>query len=88
VTKPKHLHKKGGVKARPFAERFNEKIDRSRGPESCWPWIARLTGAGYGTMSNGETQRSIARDYPVSRAMVGHIVRGANWSHVADSEAA
>lgn len=31
---------------------------------------------------SGETQAAVARDYPVSKAMVGRIMTGLNWSHV------
>lgn len=29
-------------------ERFWEKVDRSGGPEACWPWVALTSGSGYG----------------------------------------
>lgn len=31
---------------------------------------------------SGETQAAVARDFPVSKAMVGRIMTGLNWSHV------
>ena len=31
---------------------------------------------------SGETQAAVARDFPVSKAMVGRIMSGLNWSHV------
>lgn len=39
---------KGGRPARPVADRFWEKVDRSGGPDACWPWIAALEHDGYG----------------------------------------
>ncbi|MFW6116307.1 MAG: helix-turn-helix domain-containing protein, partial [bacterium] len=34
----------------------------------------------------GETQMSIARDFPVSQSAVSKIVRGENWGHVTGIE--
>lgn len=31
-------------------ERFWSKVDRSGGPEACWPWIAGCTADGYGSI--------------------------------------
>jgi hypothetical protein len=33
---------------RPIDERFWEKVDRSSGPNSCWPWTAAMGTTGYG----------------------------------------
>lgn len=35
---------------RPLAERFWEKVDRSGGPDACWPWLATKNRGGYGTI--------------------------------------
>jgi len=33
----------------PLADRFWPKVDKSGGPDSCWPWIAgKVGGTGYG----------------------------------------
>lgn len=32
----------GRFVARPLSERFWEKVDRSGGPDACWPWTASL----------------------------------------------
>jgi hypothetical protein len=32
----------------PLAERFWSKVDRSGGPDACWPWTGRCYAAGYG----------------------------------------
>jgi uncharacterized protein (DUF433 family) len=34
----------------------------------------------------GETQMSIARDFPVSQSAVSKILRGENWGHVTGIE--
>ena len=33
---------------RALAERFWEKVDRSAGPDACWPWTANRLPSGYG----------------------------------------
>lgn len=33
---------------RPLDQRFWEKVDRSGGPEACWPWTAYIARTGYG----------------------------------------
>jgi len=33
---------------RPLAERFWEKVDKSAGPDKCWPWTASRFPNGYG----------------------------------------
>ena len=35
---------------------------------------------------NGETQKAVASDYPVTRAMVSSIMAGQSWSHVTGIE--
>lgn len=37
-----------GREARPLAERFWEKVDRSAGPDACWPWTSATQPNGYG----------------------------------------
>lgn len=34
--------------ARPLADRFWEKVDRSAGPRDCWPWMGTIDRNGYG----------------------------------------
>lgn len=42
-------------KARPIEERFWEKVDKSGGPDACWPWMAYCnpTRGGYGSFMIG-----------------------------------
>lgn len=37
--------------SRKFIDRFWDRVDRSGGPDSCWPWLGGLTPAGYGRVS-------------------------------------
>lgn len=43
----------GAFKRRALVDRFNEKIDRSGGPDACWPWNAKTNGGGYGRIQRG-----------------------------------
>jgi hypothetical protein len=47
---PLKLRPKGGLNARPLGERFEEKVDRSRGADECHIWTGgKVAGsAGYG----------------------------------------
>lgn len=36
-----------------LAERFWPKVDRSGGPDACWPWTGRRDRGGYGRISSG-----------------------------------
>lgn len=35
-------------------KRFWAKVDRSHGPEACWPWMASIAGFGYGRFNCGD----------------------------------
>lgn len=48
-------------KSRPLRERFWSKVDRSGGPDACWPWTASLRGKGYGAISVGGKNRIAPR---------------------------
>ncbi len=41
------------VTMRPIEERFEEKVDRSGGPDACHPWIGALKPDGYGLIWMG-----------------------------------
>lgn len=48
---------RGEYKKRPIGERFWSKVDRSGGPDACWPWTAsrRLNGYGqFGVRAEGK----------------------------------
>ena len=37
----------------PLSSRFKSKIDRSSGPDGCWPWTGAINSHGYGTIRRG-----------------------------------
>jgi hypothetical protein len=39
-----------GYPARPIYTRFCEKVDKSAGPDQCWPWIGTINKRGYGQL--------------------------------------
>lgn len=49
---------------KPLPEKFWPKVDRSGGPNACWPWTGGKNSNGYGTMTIGfkadKTQRRIS----------------------------
>ena len=56
---PKHLYY-GEYAKRSLADRFNEKVDRSGGPDACWPWTGTLVN-GYGQIGYYEGRRLIKK---------------------------
>ena len=34
-------------------ERFWSKVDKSGGPDACWPWLGSINNRGYGRLTNG-----------------------------------
>lgn len=44
---------------RPPAERFHEKVDRSSGPDACWPWTGYVNKGGYGLFHLGTSKRTV-----------------------------
>lgn len=40
-----------------FAERFWARVDRSAGPDACWPWTGPKNAQGYGIVSGGTASR-------------------------------
>src|SRR5688500_3288032 len=50
------------------SERFWSHVDRSGGPEACWPWVGRLRNqAGYGSF------RTDGKTYVAHRWLLGHL---------------
>ncbi len=49
------------VQARPLAERFWRFVDKSGGPNACWPWTGGLDGHGYGLFERAGAHRTAYR---------------------------
>ena len=53
VRRNGHPELVGRPPGRPMADRLNEKVDRSAGPDGCWPFVGRLSREGYGRIRTG-----------------------------------
>ena len=49
-------HFNGGPKPKPVAVRLWAKVDRSTGPQGCWPWLGAKLPWGYGKMGIGSAR--------------------------------
>lgn len=63
-------------------ERFWPKVDRSGGPEACWPWLAGTTSEGYG-LFKAHDRCTTAHRYAWESAH-GAIPEGMEVDHVRD----
>lgn len=57
--------------------RFNRLVDRSAGPDACWPWTGALNKKGYGRFGNTTAQRACVlfdREIPIGHT-VDHLCR-------------
>lgn len=43
----------------PAIVRFDAKVDKSGGPDACWPWTAAKTPSGYGVFSESAQRRAV-----------------------------
>jgi hypothetical protein len=64
-------------------DRFNRRVDRSGGPDACWPWLGRIEPKGYGTMAVGGRQR-LAHRCAMALA-IGEVPRGKLVLHACDN---
>jgi hypothetical protein len=67
--------------------RFEAKIDRSGGPEACWPWTgSRLKGSGYGLIGEGGHRGRVLRANRVAYELAnGPIPSGLEVRHACDN---
>ena len=69
-----------------LAERFWAKVDRSGGPEACWPWTAGTAGRGYGSVRVGPASAGHDYAHRVAYALTnGPIPPGALIRHDCDN---
>lgn len=65
-------------------ERFWAKVDRSGGPDACWPWMATLTATRYGSFSiraSNRTKSCRAHRFAYE-LVIGPIPRGRELDHL------
>jgi hypothetical protein len=54
------------------AARFWSKVDRSGGPDACWPWTAGMFSTGYGAFKvDGRTLKASRMAYELSHGPLG-----------------
>lgn len=67
-----------------LAEKFWSHVDKSAGPDACWPWTACLTRDGYGRVRLGS--RRTRKERPAHRVsyelLVGPIPAGLTLDHL------
>lgn len=71
---------------RPLADRLWEKVDRSGGPGSCWPFTASLNVGGYGRIST-ERGRFVVAHRAAYELLVGPIPAGLQLDHLCRNRA-
>lgn len=40
------------------ADRFWQMVDKSNGPDSCWPWLGNIHGTGYGSFGDNSSHKA------------------------------
>jgi hypothetical protein len=70
--------------AKTFEERFWPKVDRSGGPDACWPWLAAKNKArgGYGVVMGPVGQKLVYAHRATYALMVGEIPAGLDIDHL------
>lgn len=69
----------------PLDVRFWAKIDRSAGPDGCWPWTASLTGGGYGQIGIGNGRNAMSHRLSYELHAGSPIPRGLSVLHRCDN---
>lgn len=74
------------IAPRPPKRTFDELIDRSAGPGSCWPWLGNREPQGYGRFSqDGHSER--AHRIALQRKLERPIRKGFGALHTCDNRA-
>lgn len=77
-----------GPKPRPIGERFWEKVDRSAGPDGCWPWMGTRWAHGYGSFrfgSMGNGTRTSITAHRMVMMLEGKNIEGVLVCHHCDN---
>jgi hypothetical protein len=71
----------------PESERFESKVDKSAGPDGCWPWLARRSKKGYGEFEVWRNGKWIkGRAHAVAHEIyIGPIPAGMCVCHICDT---
>lgn len=75
------MGKRGPYKKRLVEERFWSKVDKSGGPDACWPWLAAIDQGGYGTFWAG-VGRSTRPHIFAYESEIGVVPNGLDLDHV------
>lgn len=64
--------KRGGLSGSPHPGGFWDRVDKTAGPDACWPWkLTRRTGGGYGSLHiNGHAVGAHRRSYELTHGAI------------------
>lgn len=79
-------HYQRSRKGRPLSDRLWEKVDKSAGPNDCWPWIA-ATSHGYGRIGTTRKQGAMQAHRVAYELTRGPIPDGMLVCHSCDNRA-
>ncbi len=78
-----HLNRGDEMAKRSVEDRFWAKVDRSGGPDACWPFTGARSSTGYGTFEFGGTKRAHRVAWMLA---VGPIPEGLQLDHLCHNE--
>lgn len=58
----------------PIEVRFWRKVDKSGGPDACWPWLGRPGGHGYGELGLGSREEGNITVHRLSLQLAGVVI--------------
>lgn len=74
------------AKPRSLADRFWSKVDRSGGPDACWPWMGYISPVGYGLFYVGEGCPPITAHRQSYSLATGEDITGVLVCHRCDNK--
>lgn len=67
-------------------QRFESKVDRSGGPDACWPWTGSKPGYGYGLIGSGGKHGRTLRAHRVAWELANGPIPAGLWVlHLCDN---